>query len=381
MQRLELELSNRKGFTLVLAALLIIVFLGTAAFAVDAGHANLNRAQVHAAADAAALAGIEKYSVTGDASSALAEARLYAGKFNADNSALTLLDADFALGHCSVPCSPGTFVAGSPDTVAKATIRDTTHYAFAPVFSVFGLNTPYHLTAATAIAVGSVAKKSVTRSGCVAPVVMPMSSLFKSLGETGTNTDTLTASDVAKLQSQTDTVILKVQNGSPTQIGPLGPGDFYQAEFPPRLRADGSTPGGQSNSASMFRSAFTCDDTLVQNIGVGDWLGAVNGVKANQTQDGATSAAGGSIPPAVTVEVVLTDVIGSPTAGTPPTPVSGCPCLHVAYVGAFTFTSFPSNKEIRGFFTALTPLAGGVLASDTLKSKPLGVISKVRLIF
>ncbi len=38
MQRLELKLSNRKGFTLILSALLIFVFLGAAVMAVDVGH-------------------------------------------------------------------------------------------------------------------------------------------------------------------------------------------------------------------------------------------------------------------------------------------------------------------------------------------------------
>ncbi len=65
MQRLELKLSNRKGFTLILSALLIFVFLGAAVMAVDVGHMQLRRADVHAASDAAALAGIEKYVGTG----------------------------------------------------------------------------------------------------------------------------------------------------------------------------------------------------------------------------------------------------------------------------------------------------------------------------
>jgi len=90
MQRLEIKLSNRKGFTLILSALLIFVFIGAAAMAVDVGHMQMRRAELHSAADAAALAGIEKFAATDDAAAALAEAQLYAGKFKADNTTLSL---------------------------------------------------------------------------------------------------------------------------------------------------------------------------------------------------------------------------------------------------------------------------------------------------
>ncbi len=374
MQRLEIELSNRRGFTLILGVLLITVILGTAAFAVDAGHENLNRAQVHAAADAAALAGMEKYAATVDASSALAEAQLYASKFKADNAALSLQSADFALGHCSAPCSPSTFVAGAPDSVAKATIRDTTHYAFAPVFRVFGLDIQSHLTSATSIAVGQ-SRKEVTKSTCVAPIVMPVSALFHEIGDdTNGNTDTLTASDIAKLSgTSSNPITLPVQNG--TKVNTLD-SVFYQAQFPPTMTADSIQHGGQSNSASFYRNAITCTGGVAP-VGVGDWLGAVNGVKANATQSGLDNADGGTLP--VTVEVVLADFIGSPKDKFGAT-VAGCPCLHVGYVGAFTFTA-TGNKSVTGYFTTLSPLAGGVVQSDTSHSAPLGQISKIRLIY
>ena len=61
MQRLEIKLSNRKGFTLILSALLIFVFIGAAVMAVDVGHMQVRRADVHAASDAAALAAMEEF--------------------------------------------------------------------------------------------------------------------------------------------------------------------------------------------------------------------------------------------------------------------------------------------------------------------------------
>lgn len=391
MRKHGLELSNRPGFTLILGVLLITVFIGAAALAVDAGHANLNRAQVHAAADAAALAGIEKYAVTIDEGSALTEAQLYASKFKADNVTLSLQSADFALGHCSAaPCSPATFVAGAPDSVAKATIRDTTRYAFAPVFGVFGVNIRNHLTSATSIAVGS-AKKEITRSTCVAPIVLPLSGLFHEIGQTtvgnadgSTNpSDTLTAADVAQLSgTSSNPITLQLQNGTPSKVNTLD-NVFYQANFPPVLTADGIQHNGQSNSASFYRNAITCNGGVAP-VGVGDWLSTVNGVDATSTSKGLDNADGGlgtgTLPPGgVTVEVVLADIFGQPTDKFGAT-VPGCPCLHVGYVGAFTFTAL-NNKSVSGYFTTLNPLSGGVAASDSSHSAPLGQISKIRLIY
>src|SRR5207249_7738044 len=47
---------NRRGFTLILAALMMTILIGAAAFAVDFGRMYLYRNQLHAATDAAALA-------------------------------------------------------------------------------------------------------------------------------------------------------------------------------------------------------------------------------------------------------------------------------------------------------------------------------------
>src|SRR5579871_3548272 len=110
MQRLKAKLSNRPGFTLVLSVLLIMVFIGAAAFAVDASHAQVWRADTHAAADAAALAGIQKYAETDSTAAALTEAQAFAAKYKADTATLTVLAADFALGKwdstTALTCSP-----------------------------------------------------------------------------------------------------------------------------------------------------------------------------------------------------------------------------------------------------------------------------------
>ncbi len=184
MQRLKLELSNRKGFTLILGVLMITVILGAAAFAVDVGHMQkLNRrADVHAAADAAALAGIEKYAATVDESSALAEAQLYASKFKADNATLSLQSADFALGHCyAAPCSSASFVAGGGLGPAQAI--DPRHHALRVRTRIQSLRArhpePPHVRDVDRGRLSATQRVPVTKSTCVAPVVMSLSGAFR----------------------------------------------------------------------------------------------------------------------------------------------------------------------------------------------------------
>lgn len=362
------ELANRKGFTLILSVLLIVVFLGAAVMAVDVGHMRLARADVHSAADAAALAGIEKYAATGDTAQARSEAKLYAAKFKAD--ADTLLVAYHVVGGWdSTKSYPNAFVALGTAGASPAddvVVQHVENYIFAGALAG---RIQQHTASATSIAVG-IAQKSVSKSTCVAPMVMPLSSLFSQLGEAKGNTDSLTASDVSKLMGvSTDTLSIPLQNG--TKVNTLTD-VFYQAQLPPVLRADGTKPTGQSNSASWYRSAITCDDGTDPPVGVGDWLGTVPGVDATSTKKGIANASGGNYP--VTVEVLLADQIGTPQPGL------GCPCLHVAYVGAFTFTQAPDNKGVVGYFSALSPPSGGIVTSGT-GSGPLELFTKTHLVY
>ena len=161
MKRLKLELSNRKGFTLILSALMLVILIGAAAFAVDVGHMQVRRADAHAASDAAALAAIEEFFASGNrGDSALLEAQAFAHRFKADTTHLTVAAADFAMGFWS-----GTaFTAGGSDTNAvQLTVRYTGNYTFAPALPG-GLT--QHVVSATSVATGVGSKLTVTRSTC-----------------------------------------------------------------------------------------------------------------------------------------------------------------------------------------------------------------------
>ena len=353
---------------MILAALLITVFIGAAAFAVDFSHAQTRTTAVHAAADAAALAGIEEYAALGRADSALTEAQAFAAKFKADNVALTVAPADFTLGFWDVGTS--TFTAGGSNiNAARATVRYTGSFAFAPVLRIGS-----HTTVQTSIAIGS-PSKSVTQSTCVAPVVLPFANLLSQLG-LPSNTTTLSQSDIQALLAANagNAITLDIPNGS--QVNSLDPGEFYQVELPPVLTALGVTQTGQSPSASEYKNAFTCTGGNAA-VGVGDWLAILAGQDANQTKQGMNGISGSTYP--ATIEVALTDQFS--TSVTPACNATGSikGCFHVAYLGAFTVTQEPAGKSVVGYFTALDPRPGGVTGTGTSPG-PLAVI-KTRLVF
>jgi hypothetical protein len=370
MQRLEIKLSNRKGFTLILSALMIVVFIGAAAMAVDVGHMQVRRAEVHSAADAAALAGIEKFASTDDAAAALAEAQLYAGKFKADATTLSLASGDFSLGNWDV--AAGTFTAGgTPTNAAQATIHYNGALTFAP--ALFGHIT-HHNSTATSVAIG-VPSKSVTKSTCVAPVVLSVSDLLSQLG-LPSNTTTLTQADINALLSATaaNAITLKIPIGN--KVNGPDAGGFYQVELPPVLTAGGVTQTGQNPSASDFKNAFTCTGGEPP-IGVGDWLALLNGQDANQAKQGMNNTNGGSYP--ATIEVALTSAYSNTVS---PVCASGGAikgCFQVAFLGAFTVTQQPDSKGVTGYFTALDPKAGGIVGTGTAPG-PLALV-KTRLVF
>ena len=128
MRRLNVRLSNRKGFTLILGVMLLTVFIGAAVMAIDVGHAHLTRADLQAAADAAALAGIEEY---GRGCSVGQRVERKRRRSRADSRPIRrtspLAGADFALGFWS-----GTaFTPGGADTnAAQVTLRHTTNFVF-----------------------------------------------------------------------------------------------------------------------------------------------------------------------------------------------------------------------------------------------------------
>ncbi len=238
MQRLEFKLSNRKGFTLILSALLIFVFIGAAVMAVDVGHMQLRRADVHAASDAAALAGIEEYAADRAMPiSALLEAQAFAGKFKADSTTLTL-----AAGGLQ-PWASGTeptFTRGlAPDTNAArgdGSVHRHPHVRSGAVRTHFARTSRPRRRSPSA-SLQSVTQVDVCRAGgdVVSVDMLSQLGLAPGLG------DTLDAGGHRFARQGWLVgwpITFDIPNG--TQVNLAGPGEFYQVNVPPRETAGGT---------------------------------------------------------------------------------------------------------------------------------------------
>jgi len=370
MQRLKIQLSNRKGFTLILSALMIFVLIGAATMAVDVGHMQVRRADAHAASDAAALAAIEEfYSSNHRSDSALLEAQAFAHRFKADTTHLTVANADFAMGLWS----GGVFTAGGTDTnAAQVTVRYTGSLTFAP--ALYG-HIGQHNTSATSVAVG-VGGKTVTRSTCTSPVVMSYADLASQLGiSPGTdlsNADLTALANANASNTKLDT--LDIPNG--TKVNSNDPNEWTQINLPPAITAAGAPANPGPPSTADFRNAFTCTGNPNTAVGVGDWIQPINGSKANATESAIDGIAPGGHPP-VTLEVLLADQWGTPP-GCPTGPGSGGTngCFRVKYLASFTVTGFTGNgshTKVIGYFS-IAPVTGGVVTSDN----SVGPVEKIR---
>jgi Flp pilus assembly protein TadG len=350
MKKLKAELSNRKGFTLILSVLLMTVFIGAAAFAIDIGHMYLLRSDVHASSDAAALAGISKYAVSADTVAARTEAQGFAARFRADTVALSLAGVDFVFGKWSPPSgSLASFTAGAtPINAVKTTVRYTGGYfAFG---KYLGFST--HQVTATSIAVHG----SVGSTECMRPLGIPYQSLLDVLyppANTKPVTYDLTAADIVNLNQLATPTVLKL--GSP---GGTNPGQFYAVDLPVGEYADGTAPPTNPiTGANQYRTLLgsSCSVNAAQGgtVSVGDWLNPESGNVVGPTGQGVDDFCALFTCPSKAI-VALWSTLGNAPGG-------HCnACYHIKYLGVFNIIGFDKpSQQVTGNFTGLLNAAGG----------------------
>jgi hypothetical protein len=130
----------RRGATLVLAALLMIVMLGMVAFAVDCGYMSLVRGQLQVAADSAAMAAAQVMGVS--QSDPVQTAKTFAGYHYAGGRNVSLQNSDVEYGvwdASALTFTPSSTVGNALRISAKL---DASHGGQAPLFfgRAFGLS-------------------------------------------------------------------------------------------------------------------------------------------------------------------------------------------------------------------------------------------------
>lgn len=347
-----LRLRARPGFALLLASLLLIVFVGIAAVALDFSRMYLFRTQLHTASDAAALAGALRL-MNGDPRGAPDTAIAYGTSHLVEKAAATMTATDVVpgtwdfIGSTFTPAPGGDWFAAANNAV-EATARYVAPFTFGKFFGFTTRN-----RAATSIA----ALGSVGSTWCVRPWAIPYASMLQILYPANTPpvTYNLTSSDVTRLRSLTmaNEILLKVGNASGSPV----PGSFYAVRLPPVQYADG-TVGNPRGGAGRYRDAIGAPcGALPEPVGVGDWLQAEQGNMEGPTRDGTAILCGvGGNPqsficsPAVPVKIALWDISDASVA--PPN------AFRVKYIGAFYVTGFSKGPSgtldgVTGYFQSL----------------------------
>ena len=336
------SLGVRPGIALPAMMLLLGIFIGVAALAVDVSRMFVLHGQLRNATEAGALAGVTRL-LNDDGAHAVDSALAYtrANAVGADTPIVGAADVRF--GHWN-----GTFVptSGWSDPQTNALAVDARHegaYVFGRFFGV-----DRKLLQATAVAsIGW-----VTRTRCIRPLAMPYATLLQTLYPTGTPAVTYdpTSADVARLRTMTQADAIPLKLG--TADGATPPGNFYPVRLPPARYADG-TAGQPTGGGDAYRHALSAScDGLSQLVGIGDWLAAESGNMSGPTRAGVSEACGVTggtsfvCDPAVPYLLPIWDVadksVASPNA------------FHVKYLGVFFVTSYDQKEGIRGYFSSLT---------------------------
>jgi len=343
---------ERRGFTLILIVLMMTIFFGCAAFAIDAALMYSYRGQLQRTADATALAGSIALA-TGAGTGSADTAVHYAALNNVGTSTTSLANGDVVPGTWTQGggfVATGSWTSGDPFAV-KTTTRYGGNYVFA---RLFGFNTK-NLTA-TAVAV----RGSVGTAGCVRPWAVSYQSLLDQLGTRQTITHELTAAEVDQLRTATtaDEITMNSEgsDGAPHQARAvrLGPGEYASTPY------DGSpnSPSANEYRDEISQACSLLDATIgARGVSVDDWLEPTSGQMKGPTGQGINNLLCSTSPcqTAVMVNAAIWDTYGNSPHGF----CSGC--YHVKYMGVFYVTGYdgPPNNRVRGYFSSVGNTAGG----------------------
>jgi Flp pilus assembly protein TadG len=358
-------------------AFMITVLIGAGAFAVDAGQMYRYRAQIHVAADAAALAGVLQMTSI-DATKTVDTAQSYAWRHVVGDTTVTLAVADVIPGTWTpgggFVAEPSNDFTNVNNDAVKVTTRDTAKYLFARVFGF-----DKRALTATAVAV----RGSVGSATCVRPWAVPYFLLLKALYPTLTldpTTFVLGDSDVTRLHQMTSANNIALKVGD-TKDGVIN-GNFYGVELPPVVYANG-TIGNPWSGGSNYGSAIgeSCaslatrmaKQTTNPSVSVGDWLAPENGNMQGPTLDGLQTLCSITDKKVyvcnnpVRITVALWD-----QAGNAPGVSCGGKCFHVKYMGVFYVTQWDDvNKAVVGYFQTMDSDGGFVAAPGPIIKRAL----------
>jgi Flp pilus assembly protein TadG len=151
-QQLRRNLSNRRGVTTVLAAILMVTMLGFVAFGVDVGYMLLVKTQLQVAADSAAMAAAANMSGTQSAMDTVAQQ--YAAYHQAGGKTVTLQTSDIQYGLWDSTARTFTSSSQAGNAIRVTARRDSSTGGNNTFFGrIFGINS--FNVSASAVALGN----------------------------------------------------------------------------------------------------------------------------------------------------------------------------------------------------------------------------------
>lgn len=353
-------LRNERGSAIIMLAVSIVAIFAFAVIAIDGAMLMTTRTQLHAAADAAALAGATALLEGGSQADAVSRAL----DFSSYNEA-------YQVTSQSVVIQPGDVTFPQPDIIRVQTHRTAATGDALRTFFVRVINPGS--TTADMTAVSAARVFDLCSSKCLKPWAIPdrwNDANANGVFDAGEYYDP----DATGYKAPTDvgaTIVLKV--GNPQQA--IEPGIFYPVNFPPLNNPEGEAP--LTGGAWYEEWIAGCSP---YKVGIGDQLQLEPGNMVGPTMHGMDDLH--SLDPYASWDAGSKTIIDSgfgvsPRIGLVPffdptqPPSSGRNYVTVTKIGAFFIESIGPGSQVVGRFIQITaqgnPCEGGGLGSGLVK--------------
>jgi Flp pilus assembly protein TadG len=254
------------GYTLVIIAAVLVVFLGFTALSVDVGVLYSARASAQRAADAAALAGAFVYITRADLSETTVPKQSDVIKENAIKTAATnkMLGAPVTISTSDVTVEP---------SLRRVTVRVTQSQPtlFARILGENSAN--IHAEAVAEAATNG------TADSCAKPIFLPNTIVSANNACAACSAGEVLISGGAVTGYASTKLGMRIQLKPNSASDALAPGQFYAVQFPndPEQDGNGGTPGGDAfrdNIATCPPTAVVCHEFYP--VKTGNMVGPTN---------------------------------------------------------------------------------------------------------
>ena len=369
------RLRSRRGATIVLVAMMVVVLIGFVGVGVDFARMYAFKTQLKTVTDASAMAGAIEM-MKGRRSNLepeiLALAQRPLNNVDGGNTAEVLsADVDAVVWDFDTRSVTANFgdAYQAPEVNAIRVIgRYPAPFTFGSIFGI---------TTATLVDTTIAALGGIGGTGCVKPWAVPYQNILWSLGRDPLDTAyNLLPEDITDLTQNRKIITFKTtpQSDGSSQAtadgGVLIPGNYYAVQYPQAWSQGVYNPNGPPQTGANDYRDQIAGGCLPYAINVGDSLQTKTGQMDGPTEQGTARLCKGTTgtgpdrcpgggntvnwcPCNNNQQIQLPIYLGEQDKG------GGTKMVHVEYIGSFHLTEFSSNGSVRGYLTSMTNSGGG----------------------